>query len=97
MRAVEAGMPGNQFSFASVNRDNVILETVKQAEDGNGTVLRLYEAHNARTKVTLTVPKYVTAAYSTNLLEQIEEELCVVDGKITFTVKPYEIKTILLR
>lgn len=97
MRVVEAGVPCRQFSFASVNRDNVILETVKQAEDGNGTVLRLYEAHNARTKVTVSVSKPVTSAYSTNLLEQIEEELPVVDGKITFTIKPYEIKTILLR
>ena len=97
MLAVDSGEPGKQFSFASVNRDNVILETVKQAEDGNGTVLRLYEAHNARTKVTVTVPAHVTAAYSTNLLEQIEEELHVIDGKVTFIIKPYEIKTILLR
>ena len=29
------------FSFASVNAGNVILETVKKAEDGNGTVLRM--------------------------------------------------------
>ena len=97
MYVVAAGDPGKQYSFASVDKDNVILETVKQAEDGCGTVLRLYEAHNARTKVTLTLPSGVKAAYSTNLLEQIEEELAVVDGKISFNMKPYEIKTILLR
>ena len=95
--AVAGGQAGNAYSFASVNAGNVILETVKQAEDGNGTVLRLYESQNARTKTVLTVPAGFTAAYSTNLLEEIEEELPLVDGKITFTIKPYEIVTILLR
>lgn len=94
---VLSGEVGASCSFASVNAANVILETVKQAEDGNGTVLRLYESQNARTKTVVTVPAGVKAAYSTNLLEEIEEEIPVVDGKITFTIMPYEIKTILLR
>lgn len=95
--AVSGGEAGKSFCFASVDKDNVVLETVKGAEDGNGTVLRLYECENARTRVTLTVPAGVTSAYSTNLLEEIEEELTVAGGKATFTIKPYEIKTILLR
>jgi len=94
---VPAGQPGASYSFASVDKRNVVLETVKQAEDGNGTVLRLYECENARTRAVLTVPADVARAYSTNLLEQIEEELPVSDGKVAFQIKPYEIKTILLR
>ena len=31
------------------------------------------------------------------VIEQIEEELTINDGKITFTVKPFEIMTILLK
>jgi len=80
-----------------LNKRNVILETVKAAENGEGTVLRLYECENARTKATLTVPADTKAAYLTNLLEEIESELPVVDGKVTFTIKPYEIVTILLK
>lgn len=95
--AVRGGQPGKQFSYASVSPANVVLETVKQAEDGSGVILRLYECENARTHTELTVPAGVTAAYSTNLLEEIEEELPVVDGKVRFITKPYEIKTILLR
>ena len=97
LRAVEGGAPGASFSFASVEQKNVVLETVKQAEDGSGTVLRLYESENARTKTVLRVPAGVTKAYSCNLLEEIEEELPVVDGKASFLTKPYEIKTILIR
>ena len=95
--AVMGGEPGSSFSYASVDKKNVILETVKQAENGDGTVLRLYECQNARTKTTLTVPAGFTKAYSTNLLEEIEEELEILDGKVRFTILPYEIKTILLR
>lgn len=95
--AVLGGQVGSTMSYASVDKPNVVLETLKQAEDGNGVVARLYECENGRTKAALTVPQGVTKAYSTNLLEQIEEELPVCDGKVTFTIKPYEIKTILMR
>jgi len=95
--AVCGGQAGKRFSFAGVNRKNVVLETVKQAESGEGTVLRLYECQNARTKVTMDLPQGVTKAYSTNLLEEVEEELTVENGKVTFTILPYEIKTILVR
>jgi alpha-mannosidase len=95
--AVSGGEAGRSFSFASVDKPNVILETVKQAEDKNGTVLRLYECENARTRVCLTVPENTVRAYTTNLLEEIEEALVIENGRICFTVQPYEIKTILLR
>ena len=50
-----------------------------------------------KTKVTVKVPAGVQTAYITNLLEEIQEELTVKDDTITFTVKPYEIMTILLK
>ncbi len=95
--ALQGGEAGTCRSFASVNAKNVVLETVKQAEDGNGTILRLYECENARTRTVLTLPAGASKAYSTNLLEEIEEELPIVDGKVSFVTKPYEIKTILVR
>ncbi len=95
--AVAGGEAGKCFSYASVNKANVVLETVKQAENGNGTILRLYECENARTRAQLTVPAGVTEAYVTNMLEEIETPLTVQDGKVAFTIKPYEILTILLK
>ena len=95
--AIAAGTPGRSRSFASVDAANVILETVKQAEEGCGTILRLYESENARTNVTLTLPAAVTGAWETNLLEEAEQELNVADGTVRFVMKPYEIKTILIK
>lgn len=95
--AQEGGKAGTCFSYASVDQKNVMLETVKQAESGEGTILRLYEFENARTKTTITLPKGAGKVYETNLMEQIEQELPVVDGKVTITIKPFEIKTILVK
>lgn len=95
--AVIGGEAGKTASLASVNKRNVILETVKAAENGEGTVLRLYECENARTKVTVQLPEGTKAAYLTNLLEEIESELDVVNGTVTFTIKPYEIITVLTK
>lgn len=75
----------------------MVLETVKQAENGDGVVLRMYECENARTKTVVRLPEGAQRAYLTNLLEEIQEELPIVDGKVTFMTKPFEIQTVLVK
>ena len=91
------GQAGDRFSFASVDRKNVILETVKKAEDSDAAILRLYESENARTKVTVTLPEGTKQVFVTNLLEEKEGELEVRDGKVSFTIKPFEIVTLMVQ
>lgn len=91
---VEGGCPGTEVSFASVDKDNVIIETIKCAEDGNGTILRMYESENAKTNVHVTVNKPFAKAYICNLLEETESEAQVEGNQITLTCKPYEIVTV---
>ena len=92
--AVEKGTSAGAYSFASVDKDNVILETVKAAEDGNGIILRLYESENAKTNVCLTVNRDFQKAYICNLLEETEAEAAVSANRIQIPVKPYEIMTV---
>ena len=92
------GKPGESFSLASLNVPNVVLETVKKAEDGDGVILRMYECENARTPVTLTFSRPFASAESCNCLEEPDGEPVKVDGnKVSFLVKPFEIKTIRIR
>ena len=94
----KGGKPGESFSLASLNVPNVVLETVKKAEDGNGVILRMYECENARTPVTLTFNRPFASAESCNCLEEPDGEPVKVDGnKVSFLVKPFEIKTIRIR
>src|SRR5436190_15624006 len=41
-------VPQNEGSFASVDDENLVLDTIKRAEDSDAIVLRLYEAHGGR-------------------------------------------------
>lgn len=43
------------------------------------------------------LPEGAKEAYLTNLLEEIQEELPIVDGKVCFVTKPFEIQTILVK
>lgn len=89
------GQPGSCFSLGGTNLPNVVMETVKQAEDGNGTIVRLYECENALTRVSLNWNLPFKIAESCNCLEQPDgESIEVENGRMTFLIKPYEIKTI---
>ena len=76
----------------------MVLETVKRAEDGDGVILRMYECENARTPVTLTWNRPFASAESCNCLEEADgEPVKVEENRVSFTIKPFEIKTIRIR
>lgn len=85
---------GREYSLASADCSNVIIETIKQAEDGNGIILRMYESENAYTKAKLTVHRPFTQAQICNLLEEPEGTAAVSGDKIDVTLKPYEVVTV---
>jgi len=53
--AHEGKLP-REFSFIKTNKENVIVNVVKLAEDGNDVVLRLYEIHGMKTEVEISLP-----------------------------------------
>jgi len=86
----------NRRSFVSVSEANVIVETVKRAEEGNECVIRLYECFGRRGEVRLEFAETIKAAVETNLLEG-ERRPVEADGRcVTLFVKPYEIRTLML-
>ncbi len=93
---VAGGIPGSRYSKAYVDQPNVVLETIKCAEDGEGIVLRMYESENALTKTRLTVDGAYHKAFLCNLLEEEEEELTIEDGAVCVQLKPYEVVTVKL-
>jgi alpha-mannosidase len=83
--------------FVQVDAANAVIETVKQAEDGDGVIVRLYECRRWRGPVTLRAGFPIAQAWRVNLLEEVQEELTVAYDTVTFTLKPYEIVTLRLR
>ena len=96
--AVAGGVPGDSFSLAFCDAPNVVVETVKQAEDGDGVIVRMYESENALTETVLHWGLPFASAESCDCLEQPDgEPVAVEDGSVRFTIKPYEIKTLRIR
>jgi alpha-mannosidase len=82
------------FSLFSVDTPNVIIETVKAAEDGQGLILRLYESQRERGPVTLTCAFPISAAWRANLLEENQHPLEVTGNTVIFPIRPYQIVTL---
>jgi alpha-mannosidase len=91
--SVEGGVPGEQISFITVDKKNVVIETIKQAENGNGVIMRLYECENALTTAKLTFGVPVTVIKECNLLEEDLIDIPIGNNSANITIKPYEIKT----
>ncbi|MFO7680393.1 MAG: alpha-mannosidase [Chloroflexota bacterium] len=81
-------------SLLSVDKPHIIIETVKQAEDGNGLIVRLYENERTRGMVTLHTGFPVKEAYRCNLLEEYQEPLEAVENSVRFMITPYQIMTL---
>lgn len=90
----QTGTLQERYSFARCDVAGVFLETVKQAEDGDGIVLRMYEAFKERKEVRLDFGNKIREAYLCDMLEKEERALAIVEDSISFTIKPFEIITI---
>ena len=76
-----------------------MADTVKAAEDGNGIIVRLYETWGMRTKVHVNFPlapdAQVTACDCMENFSGVENaDLTRAQDGWSFTMKPYEIKTL---
>lgn len=90
------GSQGELPQFISCEDRNVVIESVKKAEDGNGIIVRLYECHNARGQAELMCARTIRSATLCNLEEVPEGELEMNEGAVLFNYKPFEILTIRL-
>jgi alpha-mannosidase len=81
-------------SFLSADNPNVVIETIKKAEDGKGIIVRLYESLRKRGTVTLTAGFKIAEVYRSNLLEENLTKLEHSANEIKLSVRPFEIITL---
>ena len=94
--ASQAAPAVKPHSLIACDAPNVVIETVKRAEDGNGLIVRLYEAQRRRGPVRLQAGFPLKEAWQANLLEENEERLEVEQGGIRLELRPYQIATLRL-
>jgi alpha-mannosidase len=84
-------------SLLSVDADNVVVEVVKESDDGTGAlVVRLYEAWGQRGPVALRAPWALSSATRTDLLERPVDEASVQGATVTLDMTPFQIVTLKL-
>ena len=88
------GSVPSSFSFASTSAVSAVIETIKQAEDGNGYIIRLYEAQNMRENVTVNFGFDVAEIYECDMLENNIEKLDAKERSIKIKMGNFEIKTL---
>ena len=86
-----------QESFLQVQDPDVVLETWKMAEDGQGTILRFLEVAGKENTVVVDTPLLeVRSAWMCDALERKQEALRVLSHSFVFPVKPFQIVTVRL-
>lgn len=85
-------------SLMQVDAQNVIIDTVKLAEDGSGDVIvRLYESKHAQTAAQLALGFPAERAFVCDMLENPKQELAVAGNAVAFEMRAFEIKTLRIR
>ncbi|WP_224815389.1 glycoside hydrolase family 38 C-terminal domain-containing protein [Hasllibacter sp. MH4015] len=77
--------------------NRAVIETVKPADDGDGVIVRLFEAHNTRGPVDLALSDAVKSVACVGLLEDGGQNLEINGGRVSVPLSPYEIVTLRLR
>lgn len=83
--------------FVACEDRNIVIETVKRAEDGDGIIVRLYECHNSRGTADLACVRNLKGAALCDMEEKEILELDTPDNLVRFDYKPFEIITLRLR
>ena len=80
-------------SFMSVDAKNTVIDAVKQAQNGEGVIVRVNETEKKRCRVTLRLPFMPAKAWECNLMEENERSVPVSGNTLRFDIKPFEVKT----
>lgn len=82
-----------RWSMISVDKKNIIIEVVKQSEDGKGIIVRAYESAGGQTKAKFNVGFNAKAVYECSLMEDERIEVPCKDNSVECVFSPFEIKT----
>ena len=100
VKPVVAGGAAPTFSALTIDKGNVILDTMKPAEDGSGDIiLRLYESKKAAVTAEVTLSDLLQGekVYLCDMLENCKEEIPVENGVLPLDFHAFEIKTIRIK
>lgn len=95
-RVLPMGGEGTAQAFVSTNPANVIIETVKPAEDGVGVILRIFEAHGKPTTAAIETASQIKEAWLVDFDETVLDALACDGNRVSLALRAYEIVSLRL-
>jgi alpha-mannosidase len=97
LRVVRGGMSSDERrSLIEVDTPQVVVEAIKQAEDSDAVVVRIYEAWGGRCRARVRTSLPASHAFLCDLLERNRNEIEVRDGQLELELTPFKIVTLKL-
>jgi len=95
---VTHGSP-SQKSFIQIDSRDLMLEAVKQAEDDDSAIMRLYERHNSRGRARISTWGKVNDVSVTDFLEASEskDDVDLKDNSVALKYRNHQILTLKIR
>lgn len=91
-----SGVLPPEYAFVTSSCENVIVDSVKKAENGNGYIVRAFESLNKTVKCTFDFGRKFKTVYECDLMENKENQIATDSQSITVKFKPFEIKTFIV-
>ncbi len=87
------GELANEYSFVKADASDIIIETVKKAEDSDDIIIRAYESKNMRTKCSFTFGDELANVCECDMMEENDVPVSFSANSFETEFKPFEIKT----
>jgi alpha-mannosidase len=91
-----AAIANNDQGYFSISDPNLVIDTIKKAEDSQAIIVRLYECHGSRGTAKLKTVLPFKNAFLCNLLEDDISVVNIDKGEIEFNYSPFQIITVKL-
>jgi alpha-mannosidase len=91
---IHGGKLATKYSFAELEPKNLVLTSIKKAEDSDALILQFYDALGIDAKAMLTLFRPVRKAVLSNFLEEDGESVKVEKNRITLDVKKNSVVTL---
>jgi len=94
----EGNLPSSK-SFVKINPPGIIMSCLKRSEDADDLIIRVYESKGEKMRADIELDFSVREVVETDLLERPVEnsKISLENGKLSFSINPYEIKTFRLK
>lgn len=95
--AHEGSLPAEACWMEVEGWDGAVVDALKKSQDGEGYILRVYEANGGRGEVVIRTAFGLNEVWETNLMEEKEAQLTAEGNSFRFSIKPHEIKTFFIK